>query len=311
MLSIPIDASDVDSSGNVYAGKGDKIYKDTNQGKSAMWETVYTVPGTPTSISLVFCDSNGNIFVSGYYGTAFFGLYRSKDGGKTFTLNLALDDYCCIWAMIEDDFGNLFIGEYSWSGKGKKQLWKSTDGGDNWVLKYIQDDGLTSQDHIHQIKVDPVTGWMYATIGDFSADNIMRSKDVGETWTVLGGVSSGQYVAIAVNHGYVYVGSDNTNTPNKIYRFQDDGGESITLEDFYSLPEGFDNPVYFGREYGNKIFFGGSTEQDANTRVFVYDGVGWSYLYEATQGNIRCSEHHHNGTFFISAGTEKGIRYTP
>jgi len=254
-------------------------------------------------IHRIFCTASGKVFASAFCTAP--GIYDVLTGQRV----LEMDENTCIWGMDEDLSGNIYAGEYSRLNAGKSRIWKSSDNGVTWVEKFSADLGVGSQDHIHDLRVDPATGWIYATLGDPTADAIIRSKDAGETWAVV--LTGGpQLIAFAFNHGYIYVGTDTTPGNNKIYRFQDDGGVSITLEEIFDLPAGADNPIYCAGESGDKVFFGCSNEHEATTSFFVYDGSVWAQLYTGTDTHKYISRHSYNGKFILSAGNE-GIWYTP
>ncbi len=285
----------------IYCGRGGSVIKSDD---TISWSIACTLAGA-TEIRRVFCATSGKVFASAFCTEP--GLYEISTG--TPVKVLTMDTNTCIWGMDEDADGNLYAGEYSTSSAGKMQIWKSSDG-ENWTQVYINDLGGASQDHIHDLRVDPATGWIYATIGDPTNDNIIRSKDGGTIWAVIqsGGA---QLVGIAFGHGYIYTGTDQTPGNNKIYRFQDDGGASITLEEIFDLPAGTDNPIYCAGEYGNKVFFGCSLEHDANSSFFVFDGSEWTELYTATLTHIYISRHDYNGKFILSNSVGAGIWFTP
>ena len=305
LLASAISSSDVAPNGDIYIGVAPYIYKSTDGGTS--WSNVFTVTGATVFIRRIFCSNNGDVFVSGQNATSP-GLWKING---TPTQVLTLTGKTMIWGMDEDASGNLYAGEYSTSPDGAARIWKSTDNGDTWDEKFSADLGASSIDHIHDLRVDPTTGYIYATIGDPTTDTLLRSVDAGENWTVV--VTGGdQLLAITFLDGYVYVGSDRASGGEKIYRFTDDGSPTVTLESFYTLPSAKSNPVYFANSYNGKIFFGCSNEHTNETSIFVYDGSRWSEVYTATLApNWWTSRHDYNGTFFVSTGNALGIKYTP
>lgn len=311
MLSLEINAADVDANGTIFAGHEDGLYQSTDGGVT--WTNIYTVPGTPTIIRRVFCDSSGYIFVSAFDPSSDWGLYRSTNGGASFTKVLTLDTNCCIWGFDEDSNGYLYAGEYSRLNAGKSQIWKSTDGGATWVQKYINDLGAGSQDHIHDLRVDPNTDWIYATCGDATTNNLLRSKDAGETWSVVN-TGPTNWLALAIGpDGYIYVGTDTNGTGNVIYKFQDSGGATVTPTLSLALPTGQDNDVYCGGEYGGKVFFGVAGNSTEN-KFWVYDGSVWTAVYsQAIAAGFRgfdfISRHHNNGAFYLANRGGSGIRF--
>lgn len=289
----------------MYVGVLSTLYKSLDNGMT--FKSVLTIPGA-AQLQRIFCAASGDVFVSGT-GATTPGLIRIHDGTPTQVLTID-EANTCIWSMDEDASGNLYVGEYSSNNAGKMRIWKSIDGGATWTQKYINDLGVGSQDHIHDLRVDPVSGYVYATVGDPTNDNIIRSVDGGENWVVIQAAGA-QFVPITFLDGYVYVGTDNTSSNNKIYRFLDDGGAAVILEEVTSLPTAIDNPFYCGGSYNGKLFFGCSTEYHASSGLWEFDGSSWSSKYVANVTHAHISRHNYNGTFILSAGSGNGILYTP
>jgi hypothetical protein len=314
IMSFAIHATDIDPNGMYYAGYQDKIYKSVDKG--ANWTEIYTVPGAPETIRRVFCDSRGYVFVSGYKNISAFGMYRSVDGGDTWTQVLALDASCGIWGMDEDAQGNLYAGEYSWNSQGHGKIWKSVDGGAVWNLVYAYSTiGSDNDHHVHDLRVDPVTDWIYATLGDTLTEKLIRSRDGGATWTTI--VEGGkQLLAIAFLGGYVYIGSDDP--PNVIVRFQDDGSDTVTPEIVFTYPTGYGLPnVYSGGEGNGKVFFG-TARSDSTASIITFDGSEWKvrYFHQNTgagifEGYDYVSRHSDNGKFIYTFRDGYGIIFNP
>jgi photosystem II stability/assembly factor-like uncharacterized protein len=305
----------VDSNGNIYAGKVDTVYKSIDAG--ATWASVYTVPGSPSQIRRVFVDSRNYVYVSGYGGSSDWGLYRSTNGGASWTKAITNDTNCDVWGIDEDASGNLYVGEYSWSQAGATQIWKSTDGGANWTQKYTLDLGAGSQDHVHDLRVDPSSGWIYAVLGDETPIILIRSKDSGENWSqVVMPFGTYQMTTISFAHGYIYLGTDAPGDFCGIYRFQDDGtaGEQdLTL--VYTYPGSYaDAAVYCAGEYGDKVFFG-TWDNIKDTCILVYDGSDWTTPYTNAafgwSGYWAVSRHHRGGVFYFNHGNNYGIKFAP
>jgi hypothetical protein len=314
-LPISIDSADVDSNGIIYAGKIDTIYKSTDQG--ATWSSIYTVPGSPTQIRKVFVDSRNYVYVSGYGGSSAWGLYRSTNGGTTWAKVITEDTNCDVWGMDEDASGNLYAGEYSWSYAGQTQIWKSTDGGANWTVKYSLDTGVGQQDHVHDLRVDPTSGWIYATLGDETPYIMVRSKDAGENWSiVVMPFGTYQMVPMAFAHGYIYLGTDAPGTFCGIYRFQDNGGAGEqTLDLVYSYSGAYEKAaVYCAGEYGDTVFFG-TWDNIKDTCILQYDGSDWTQPYTnvafSWSGYWAVSRHNRNGVFYFNHGNDYGIKFVP
>jgi len=148
----------------------DKIYRSVLGG--CLYELLYTFPDTPSEPRGFFIDSRDYIFWGGW-GFAVGDserIYRSTDGGKTWTQVLSIAGGLS-GGIDEDSEGNLYAG--SWGANAK--IYKSTDGGATWTD--ISDPSWVNTNHIHSLKVDPETDWLYATIGDVAGyQGCWRSK---------------------------------------------------------------------------------------------------------------------------------------
>ena len=61
------------------------------------------------------------------------GLWRSIDGGVTWSQVMTLPADCNVWSMAEDTNGNLYAGIYATGYyTGNASICKSTDGGAHW-----------------------------------------------------------------------------------------------------------------------------------------------------------------------------------
>jgi hypothetical protein len=312
-LRIVISGSDVDSNNNIYVGyPRATILKSTDGGNK--WEIKYVLPGDPLNVSRIFCDSRNYVFASGA-GSSDYGLYRSTDGGNNFTRVIEMTGGI-VWGIDEDSSGNLYAGEYENRPLSKFRIWKSTDGGANWSLVYYRHDTTEKNQHVHDLRIHPGTGYIYATIGDGIDDKMLRSKDSGATWTVV--LTGGQQLlAMAVLGNYVYVGSDVVSS-NTIYRFTDDGSATISLSTMRTLDADGDGPLFVGGETASKVFFGVCKELETQgAKVYIYDGSQWTTQYpepaEIDNNGYRfCSRKHHNGVFFLSNEPNNyGIKLVP
>ena len=124
-----------------------------------------------------------------YFGGAGGGVWRTKDGGQTWT-NIS-DGYFggSIGAVTvaESDPNTIYVGGGEETVRGNVSygygMWKSIDGGKTWEQR-----GLEDSRHISRIRVHPRDpALVYAAVmGDLYKDSeergVYRSKDGGETW---------------------------------------------------------------------------------------------------------------------------------
>jgi len=315
-VHIEFDAADVDSNGHIFAGRGARIYKSTDGG--ATWVYKYTLPGTPGQVARVWVAANDYVYASGRGGAASYGLYRSVDGGTNWT-NPLVTGQGAVWGIDEDGAGNLCCGLHMFGAGTKVKIWKSTDNGATWVLKHDVDYGSLLQNHVHDLRYHPATGYWYATIGDQVNQRLLRSVDAGETWQV---VVTGVYqlLAMAIMGNYVYVGTDRS-TGNRIFRFTDPGAPTVTLEEVLLLKNADDVPIFGASELAGEIYMAAYKEtRIKRAKLYAFDGAAWRWdrtILEDSpnRGFYGISRHDNAGKLYVSADygivALNGIGYTP
>lgn len=312
-MNINLDSADVMSDGSIIAGYIDTIKKSTDGG--ANWTDIYTIPGNPTICYRVFVDSRDYIFVSSLPATGTAGgLYRSIDGGANFTKVLAMANDCLVWGMDEDANGKLFIGEYSANDQGTMQIWKSTDSGANWVQKYVTAKNHAGEEHhVHDLRIDPRNGYIYATTGDEAPEEMWRSVDGGENWTDIYNGDPYRLLAISFKGNTVYVGTDVA--ANEIYSFTDDGtgNPQVFNANLWVLDISYNAYLFSSAEddKGN-IYFGayyfGATPPD-KCGLYKFDGTDWhliEYVEAANpSGFFGMSRHNRSGKIYCGFGASR------
>ena len=176
---------------------GDGIYKSTDAGKS--WTHLGLRDGQQIPQIVIDPRNPDRLFVAvlghPYGPNAERGLYRSLDGGRSFTKVLGEDEntgaidivmapndpntlYAALWEARQGPWEN---GVWQGSGTG---LFKSTDGGDNWTP--IMNGLPTPADGLGRIgiAVSPSRPQrLYITIDAEARSGIYRSDDAGASWT--------------------------------------------------------------------------------------------------------------------------------
>ncbi|MDR0372393.1 MAG: hypothetical protein LBI79_02345, partial [Nitrososphaerota archaeon] len=158
-ITKPIQASWIANDGTLYAGSSNTLYKSPDQGIT--WQPLLTFSGVGAEINCVFVNQLNYVFVSPS-GTNSLGLWRSTDGGQSWSNVLPLSTGCSIWSMTQDSNGNLFAGIYTTGNTANATILKSTDNGAHWTVIYHD----TQARHVHCITVDLSTNTIYAAIGD-------------------------------------------------------------------------------------------------------------------------------------------------
>lgn len=158
----------------------------------------------------MFIDSNNNVYVSPHntlssisLSMADRGLYKLPYGGDTFTKVISLyntesliqtetqenDD--TIWTMCEDSKGNLYAGVYAHSIRANPSIYRSSDGGNTWLMVcnmldkgyVVSGDKRGKPMHIHCITYNQYNNALYCLVGE--VNSIYKSTDLGITWQDL------------------------------------------------------------------------------------------------------------------------------
>ena len=107
---------------------------------------------------------------------------RSTDGGTNWNIVLNGAAGGSWWRMVQSPIsGTIFVNSYD----STKNLYKSTDDGQNWTLSIdgTNPPGGIVYDHFHMVEVDQ-NGVVYVHAGDTNKYNL-RSFDDGVTWEVF------------------------------------------------------------------------------------------------------------------------------
>jgi len=186
---------------NIIAGKG--VYKTTDGGKK--WENIGlkqtgqigAVEIHPTNPNIVFVAAIGQAFNA----NAERGLYRSKDGGKTWSKSLYINDEIGIVDVefAPDNPNILYAAAWKtqrrpWTiisgGMKEGGIYKSIDGGDNWTkLENGLPQGLIGKADLTVSAADPSR--VYALIeapeeeSNLGRGGVYRSNDYGASFELV------------------------------------------------------------------------------------------------------------------------------
>lgn len=176
---------------------GDGVYRSTDQGRTwtnvglAATRQISAVRVHPADPNLVYVAAQGDR----WKGTAERGIYRSRDGGATWTLvlkgvnetsgasDLSMDPtnprilYAAFWDHQRRPW-------YVRSGGPGSGIWKSTDGGDTWT-RLAQ--GLPALMGKVGVAVSPANPDRVFAIVEAEQGGLYRSDDAGRTWRRLSG----------------------------------------------------------------------------------------------------------------------------
>ena len=174
---------------------GDGVYKSTDAGKTwkhvglAATKQISQVRIHPQNPDVVYVAAQGDR----WKGTADRGIYRSKDGGGTWTLVLKGDNATSGASDLSMDPTNpriLYAAFWDhqrlpWqvrSGGAGSGIWKSTDGGDTWSRLA---GGLPKLMGKIGVAVSPANPERVYAIVEAEKSGMYRSDDAGATWKLL------------------------------------------------------------------------------------------------------------------------------
>jgi photosystem II stability/assembly factor-like uncharacterized protein len=181
---------------NVSIGRG--IYKSTDAGKTWKFSglrdagQISTVRVHPTNPDLVYAAALGNPFIDNPER----GIFRSKDGGKTWQKVLHISDsagaadlemqpgspnvlFACMWHGQRKPWTII-------SGAREGGIYKSTDGGDHWTkLAGGLPSDLFGRSNVAISAAAP--NRIYALIEAKPGSGLYRSDDAGATWSLVNG----------------------------------------------------------------------------------------------------------------------------
>lgn len=307
--AIPIQSSDVDSSGNIYAGDASYgVWKSTDGGLT--FTRIYTIPWRSTHATqngrvwLTFVDSNNYVYVSA--GSTNY-LYRSIDGGTNFSMVLDLARTYGIDGMIismtEDGSGNLYAAEYGLELPIQCRIFKSTDDGATWVENYSR-----NARHWHSIRYNSSNGWLYAMTGESTTgttehDQLYRSKNEGVSWTCIvpNTVSNNKTLPLGFVGSLILMGRDDSTAAaySHIRSFTDDGvSEPFTPSVAWTNPYP-DNIIMSFVELEGYVYASTASETvgGAITQIIrTVDGVTWETVWTGSTNVGWCEKWMHQLT---------------
>jgi len=153
-------------------------------------------------------------------------IYRSTDGGDTFSSVKSGIGGSSIWSFTENSGGTILA---TGGGGTSQEIYESTDDGQSWSVLADSAD-LPFTDHVHKIMYHPANDYIIVTGGD-GDDGYARSTDGGTTWDAFdSGLQHEVGIGVHPTDGTVHlVGIDVGTSNGEIYKANDDGSASIAI----------------------------------------------------------------------------------
>ncbi|MEO8432328.1 MAG: glycosyl hydrolase [Acidobacteriota bacterium] len=266
--------------GNV--SHGDGVYKSTDGG--ATWKNmglketrqIARVRVHPSNPDLVYVAAQGHVWASNPER----GIYRSKDGGRTWEKVLFVDDKtgASDLAMDPTNPRTLYAGfwqvvRHPWElvdGGPGSSLWKSTDGGDTW--KRLDGEGLPEgiwgKVGVAASAAQP--GRVYAFIEAKKGGGLFVSEDRGKKWKHVNDEHKirerGWY------YSWVYLDAKNADTvylPNVELHRSTNGGKTFSA---VTAPHGDNHDMWIDPDDPNRMIVG----NDGGATITFNGGRTWS-----------------------------------
>lgn len=273
------------NAGDLVAATSNTIYKSTNGGLD--FTPLKSFNANSFLMNDLYIDSNGYLYASPLQGVeggigADAGLWRSTDGGSTWAkvIDLFGAGYTAgsINHIAEDSAGNLYATCYSanWANPLTHcpNVYKSSDGGNNWEVKYTN----PSSRHMHYVVTDTSVqpNAIYVTLGEgigslgqtigmstpqqyaYGDPMIVKSTNGGNDWTTV--LSWGDFM---------------TRVEPTEHRSGTSINNNIVTAENHVITSGFAGPGYrlFAVEEAGHYHF--IRTEDDNTFSTVLEGTMW------------------------------------
>ncbi|MBK8922700.1 MAG: glycosyl hydrolase [Saprospirales bacterium] len=267
--------------GNVSSGSG--LWRSTDAGQTwtfAGLQNSRHIPRIrvhPANPELVYAAVLGDL----YKASDERGVYRSRDGGKTWerilfanadagAVDLCLDPtnprilYASTWRVRRTPYSLS-------SGGAGSGLWKSTDGGDTWA-EITRNEGLPQKDTIGIIgvAVSPANPQRVWAIVEAENGGVFRSDDGGKKWVKLNDDRNLRQRAWYYTRIYADTrDADKVYVVNVAYHVSKDGGKSFTSR---YAPHGDHHDLWIAPDDPRRLIIG----DDGGAQVSTDGGDTWS-----------------------------------
>ena len=281
---IYVGGGEVTVRGNVSYGYG--MWKSEDAGKT--WQSlglensrhIPRIRIHPKNPDLVYAAVMGDL----YQPTEERGVYRSKDGGKTWEKILFANENAGAVDLIMDPTNPRILYASTWrirrtpysleSGGEGSDLWKSTDGGDTWTQLTGQENGLPEGTRgIIGVTVSPANPERVWAIIEAEDGGVYRSENGGETWRKVN--ESRALRQRAWYYTRIYADPQDEEVVyvmNVRYHKSTDGGETFEA---YNAPHGDHHDLWIAPEDPQRMVIA----DDGGAQVSFDGGENWSTYY--------------------------------
>jgi photosystem II stability/assembly factor-like uncharacterized protein len=269
--------------GNVSSGDG--MWKSTDAGKT--WKSI-GLPNSrhvsrvrihPTNPDLVYAAVLGDLYKS----SSERGVYRSENGGETWSKVLFSSEDAGAVDLVMDPNNPDVLYASTWnirrtpysleSGGEDSKLWKSIDGGNNWVDITARPGLPSGLWGISGVTVSPINSDYVWAIIENADGGLFKSVDAGETWIRVN--DERKLRQRAWYYSRIYADSQDLNriyVMNVRYHQSNDGGRTFKT---YNAPHGDHHDLWIAPEDNNRMIIG----DDGGAQVSFDAGDNWSTYY--------------------------------
>jgi photosystem II stability/assembly factor-like uncharacterized protein len=280
---IYVGGGEVTVRGNVSSGSG--MYKSVDAGKT--WAFI-GLPNSrhipririhPKNPDLVYAAVLGDLYKS----SSERGIYRSKDGGKNWDRVLFANADAGAVDLIMDPNNPRILYASTWrvrrtpysleSGGEGSALWKSIDGGDNWV-NISTNKGLPKGIWgISGVTVSPVNSDRVWVIMENKDGGVYRSDDAGKTWNKVNDERKLRQRAWYYTRIYADTKDvDMVYVVNVAYHKSKDGGKTFESN---NAPHGDHHDMWIAPEDNQRMIMA----DDGGAQISFDAGENWSTYY--------------------------------
>ncbi len=274
----------------------------------------------PNNSSVVWLGTGEN--VGGRHVGIGHGIYRSADGGSSWQdMGLKKSEHISKIIVHPNDSNTIWVASQGplWSSGGERGLYKSTDGGKNWVNKL----SINKWTGVTDLVIDPtnpdilyLASWqrhrnVAAHMGGGPGTSLYKSVDGGETWVKIdNGLPSSNMgkIGLAIspmNPKIIYAAIELDRRKGAVYRSSDSGGSWTKMSDTVS---GGTGPHYYQELVASPHHF--DRIYLMNVRALVSEDGGKTF-YTMSEANKHSDNHSltfkKNDPNYLLFGTDGGI----